>query len=105
MTASPPGRARTSSRERQLGRYVLYERAPTPHWKHGVVDWKEIKMTWTIEESTRFAQLLAREIHLTEVNKDLTDELVGKGNKLIRSRGTAQQYADQLRRTLLRRGS
>jgi ABC-type transport system substrate-binding protein len=78
-------------KERQLGRYVLYERAPTPHWKHGVVDWKELQMTWTLEEPTRFAQLLAGETHLTEVNKDLTDELVAKGYKLIRSRGTAQQ--------------
>jgi ABC-type transport system substrate-binding protein len=78
-------------KERQLGRYVLYERAPTPHWKYGVVDWQGIQMTWTLEESTRFAQLLAGETHLTEVNKDLTDELVAKGYKLIRSRGTAQQ--------------
>ena len=87
----PAGTGPYIFKERQLGRYVLYERAPTPHWKHGVVDWKEIKMTWTLEESTRFAQLIAGETHLTEVNKDLTDELVAKGYKLIRSRGTAQQ--------------
>jgi ABC-type transport system substrate-binding protein len=87
----PAGTGPYIFRERELGRYVLYERAPTPHWKHGVVDWKEIQMTWTLEEPTRFAQLLAGETHLTEVNKDLTDELVSKGYKLIRSRGTAQQ--------------
>ncbi len=69
----------------------MYERAPTPHWKHGVVDWKELQMTWVLEESTRYAQLLAGETHLTEVNKDLVDQLVGKGYKLVRSRGTAQQ--------------
>jgi len=77
--------------ERKLGQYVLYERAPVPHWKHGVVDWKELMMTWTIEEPTRYAQLLAGETHLTEVNKDLVDQLVSRGYKLIRSRGTAQQ--------------
>ncbi len=87
----PAGTGPYIFKERELGRYVLYERAPTPHWKHGVVDWKEIQMTWTLQESTRFAQLLAGETHLTEVNKDLTDELVSKGYKLIRSRGTAQQ--------------
>src|SRR6266702_8549698 len=87
----PAGTGPYIFKERQLGRYVLYERAPTPHWKHGVVDWKEIKMTWTIEEATRFAQLIAGETHLTEVNKDLTDELVAKGYKLVRSRDTAQQ--------------
>jgi ABC-type transport system substrate-binding protein len=56
-----------------------------------VVDWKEIQMTWTAEEPTRYAQLLAGETHITEVNKDLVDQAVAKGYKLIRSRGTAQQ--------------
>src|SRR3989441_3051969 len=77
--------------ERQPDRYVLYERAPTPHWKHGVVDWKELQMTWTIEEPTRLAQFVAGETHLTELNKDLVDEVVSKGHKLIRSRQVAQQ--------------
>ena len=72
---------------RQLGRYVLYGRAPTPHWEHGVVDRKELQMAWTLEEPTRFAQILAGETHITELNKALTDELVVKGYKLIRSRG------------------
>jgi ABC-type transport system substrate-binding protein len=87
----PAGTGPYIFKERQLGRYVLYERASTPHWKHGVVDWKEIQMSWTLEEPTRFAQILAGETHLTELAKDLTDELVAKGYKLIRSRGTAQQ--------------
>jgi peptide/nickel transport system substrate-binding protein len=87
----PAGTGPYVFKERQLGRYVLYERAPTPHWKHGVVDWKELQMTWTLEEPTRFAQMLAGETHLTEVNKDLVDEFVAKGYKLIRSRQVAQQ--------------
>ena len=83
----PPRRDRALIfKERQLGRYVLYERGPVPHWKRGTVDWKELQMTWTLEEPTRFAQLLAGETHLTEVNKDLADDLVKKGYKLIRSR-------------------
>ena len=87
----PAGTGPYEFKERKLGQYVLYERAPTPHWKHGVVDWKELMMTWTIEESTRYAQLLAGETHLTELNKDLVDQLVSRGYKLVRSRGTAQQ--------------
>src|SRR6516162_419974 len=78
-------------KERKPDRYVLYERAPTPHWKWGTVDWKELQMTWTIEEPTRLAQFLAGETHLTELNKDLVDEAVNKGHKLIRSRQVAQQ--------------
>lgn len=87
----PAGTGPYIFKERKLGQYVLYERAPTPHWKHGVVDWKELQMTWVLEESTRYAQLLAGETHLTEVNKDLVDQLVEQGYKLVRSRGTAQQ--------------
>ncbi|MBI3327173.1 MAG: hypothetical protein HYZ81_10795, partial [Nitrospinae bacterium] len=86
----PAGTGPYMFKERELGRYVLYERVATPHWKHGVIDWKEIQMTWTLEEPTRFAQLLAGETHLTEVNKDLVDDLVSKGYKLIRSRQVAQ---------------
>src|SRR5207245_5308598 len=70
----PAGTGPYIFKERQLGRYVLYERAPTPHWKWGVVDWKEIMMTWNVEEPPRFAQLLTGESHLTEINRDLTDE-------------------------------
>jgi ABC-type transport system substrate-binding protein len=87
----PAGTGPYIFKERQLDRYVLYERAPTPHWKWGVVDWKELQMTWTIEEPPRFAQLLTGETHLTEINKDLVDEAIAKGHKLIRSRQVAQQ--------------
>jgi ABC-type transport system substrate-binding protein len=87
----PAGTGPYMFKERVQDRYVLYERAPTPHWKHGTVDWKEIQMTWVLEEPTRHAQLLAGETHLTELSKDLVDELVSKGYKLIRSRQVAQQ--------------
>jgi ABC-type transport system substrate-binding protein len=87
----PAGTGPYVFKERQLDRYVLYERAPTPHWKHSTVDWKELQMTWTIEEPPRFAQLLAGESHLTEINKDLVDNAVAKGYKLVRSRQVAQQ--------------
>jgi ABC-type transport system substrate-binding protein len=87
----PAGTGPYVFKERELGRHVLYERAPTPHWKWGVVDWKEIKMTWNVEEPPRLAQLLAGESHLTEINRDLTDEAIAKGFKLVRSRQVAQQ--------------
>ena len=77
--------------ERKLAESMLYSRAPGEHWKRGVVDWEEMIMTWTVEEATRLAQFKAGETHLTEVNKDLTDDLVRTGSKLIKSRGPAQQ--------------
>jgi len=87
----PAGTGPYIFKERQMSRYVLYERAPAPHWKWGTVDWKEIKMTWTTEEPPRFAQLLAGETHLTEINRDLTEDAIAKGYKLIKSRQVAQQ--------------
>jgi ABC-type transport system substrate-binding protein len=87
----PAGTGPYVFKERQLSRYVLYERAPTPHWKWGTVDWKEIQMTWNVEEPPRFAQLLAGESHITEINRDLTEDAIAKGFKLIRSRQVAQQ--------------
>jgi ABC-type transport system substrate-binding protein len=87
----PAGTGPYIFKERQLGRHVLYERAPTPHWKWGTVDWKEIKMTWNVEEPPRLAQLLAGESQITELNRDLIQDAIAKGFKLIRSRQVAQQ--------------
>ncbi len=76
--------------EHKLGDSVLYSKAPGEHWIHNV-DWNELIMTWTLEEGTRLAQFQAGETHLTEVNKDLTDQLVSQGYKLVKSTGPAQQ--------------
>ena len=76
--------------EHRLGESVLYTKAPGEHWRHPV-DWNELIMTWTLEEATRLAQFQAGETHLTEVNKDLTDQLVDQGYKLVKSTGPAQQ--------------
>ena len=86
----PAGTGPYMFKERQLSRYVLYERAPTPHWKYGVVDWKELQMTLTLEESTRYAQLLAgKRTSLNSIRISPTSWL--PRGMLIRSRGTAQQ--------------
>jgi ABC-type transport system substrate-binding protein len=76
--------------EHKLGESVLYKQAPGEHWVHPV-DWNELIMTWTLEEATRLAQFEAGETNLTEVNKDLTDQLVNKGYGLVKSTGPAQQ--------------
>lgn len=76
--------------EHRLGESILYEKAEGEHWIRDV-DWNELIMTWTLEEATRLAQFQAGETHLTEVNKDLTDQLVSQGNKLVKSTGPAQQ--------------
>ena len=101
----PAGTGPYIFKERQLGRYVLYERAPTPHWKRGTVDWKELQMTWTLEEPTRLAQLLAGETHLTEVNKDLADDSVSQGLQAhSQPRARRSRSRSALRRAVLRHG-
>ena len=88
----PAGTGPYIFKERQPDRYVLYERAPTPHWKWGVVDWKELADDLDDSKSRRaLAQFVAGETHITEINKDLVEEAVRKGHKLIRSRQVAQQ--------------
>ena len=57
--SKPAGTGPYIFKERAKDRYVLYERAPTPHWKHGVVDWKELQMTWTLEEADALCAVLS----------------------------------------------
>src|SRR5215471_2298137 len=42
LEARPAGTGPYIFKERAPDRYVLFERAPTPHWKWGTVDWKEL---------------------------------------------------------------
>jgi len=51
----PAGTGPSRCTERQLSRDVLDERAPTPHWKAGVMDGHARQRTWPLEEPTRVA--------------------------------------------------
>src|SRR4029453_7925552 len=74
--SKPAGTGPYLFKERQLSRYVLYARAPTPHWKRGAVEWKEIQMTWTLEEPTRHAPLLAGDTPLPPPKKNTPQKLL-----------------------------
>ncbi len=65
---------------------------PDGHWRHDPV-YPEMRNTWVLEESTRLAQFRAGETHMTEVNRDLGDNLTEEGFLIIPSRGPAQQTA------------
>ena len=77
---------------RELGVDVDFERLPE-HWRlNGAdgnpapVDWPMVNLRWISEPATRNAGLLAGDIHLTELTRDLADLAVtSHGMKVIQS--------------------
>ena len=70
-------------KERRSGEYLLYEQEPN-HWRHKG-DFKEIMLRWPPEDATRQAMLLAGEAHIAFISRDLQEQAVSKGLKIIRS--------------------
>jgi len=64
--------------ERLSGSYILHERVPYDHWRVAP-DFAEIQIFNVKEASTRLAQLLAGEIHLTLLPPDLERTAVSNG--------------------------
>jgi ABC-type transport system substrate-binding protein len=60
-------------------------------------DWPEFELRWMPEDSTRLAALLAKEVHITEVPRSLTDDAAKtKGMKIIESLHPANQIGIEL---------
>lgn len=78
--------------ERELGVNVTYEKLPD-HWRlngeggnPAPVDWPMVDLRWISEPATRNAGLLAGDIHLTELTRELADAAVSNnGMKVIQS--------------------
>ena len=78
---------------RELGVDVDFEKLPDRHWRLNgegsnplEVDWPMVNLRWISEAATRNAGLLAGEIHLTELTRDLADLAVANhGMKVIQS--------------------
>ena len=82
-------------KERAEGQYVRYERLPN-HWRVKA-DWPEFEIRWMPEDANRFAALLAKEIHITELPRPLTDDAIKtKGMKIIKSLNAANNVAVQM---------
>ena len=72
---------------RQFGVNVTYELLPD-HWRRNdpAPDFKNVELRWIKEAATRNAGLLAEEIHITELTRDLPDSAVAnQGFKIISS--------------------
>lgn len=58
--------------------FIRFERVPYDHWRVNP-DFKEFEFRFISEASTRFAALLADEVHITKLGPDLTNQAKGKG--------------------------
>lgn len=76
--------------ERKVGSHVLYKRVGK-HWRQTPA-YKELEFRWVPEGVTRMATLLAEEVHISDIDRALQREVLGKGMKIIESKLPAMQH-------------
>ncbi len=76
----PTGTGPFRFKEFKEGQYILYE-ALEQHWRK-VPEFKELQIFYVPEATTRLAQLLAKEVHITEIDRALKQEVLKKGMKV-----------------------
>ena len=85
VDSAPVGTGAYQYVERESGSYVLHERVPYDHWRI-TPDFAEVQVFNVKEASTRLAQLLAGEIHITLLPPDLERTAVSNGMFSIESK-------------------
>ncbi len=73
-----PGTGSYQFKERQIGQYIRYERAPYKHWRVQP-DFPEVEFRWMKEASTRMASLLAGEVQMASLPTDLQKQAESRG--------------------------
>jgi peptide/nickel transport system substrate-binding protein len=68
---------------RQLGQSIWFERVEENHWSGIRPDFKELEMRLAPEESTRLAMLLRGEAHAGDLSRELHDEALKRGMKVL----------------------
>ncbi len=76
--------------KRELGVGLWYERVPEGHWAYDV-DFEEFEFVWAAESLTRMAMLLAKEVHISQVERTLQPDAEGRGMRVISSTQEAVQ--------------
>lgn len=74
---------------RRPGQSIIMEKIPYDHWSGENPDFQELEISWIPEDASRYAALLAGEIHVSDLPVDLQLDAVDKGLRLIRSRFTS----------------
>lgn len=77
--------------ERTPGQNVIFERVPYDHWRQNG-QFQEIEYRYIAEDATRLSALLAGEIHLAVLPKELGDEAESRGMAVIQSALPGRRY-------------
>lgn len=85
----PPGTNTYQYMGRRPGQSIILETIPYDHWTGIKNDFPELEISWVPEDASRYAGLLAGEIHATDLPVDLQRDAEDKGLTLIRSRFTS----------------
>ena len=81
--AAPMGTGAFSFVEKVVNEHVIYK-ANKPHWRK-TPEFDELKFLWVPEPATRVAQLIAGEVHIAEIPRDLQDEITSQGMRIEKS--------------------
>jgi peptide/nickel transport system substrate-binding protein len=77
---NPTGTGPFRFKEVREGQYILFE-AQDQHWRK-VPEFKELQIFYVPEATTRLAQLVAKEVHISEIDRALKGEVLSRGMKV-----------------------
>lgn len=79
-------------KERNLGENLVFERAPS-HWRGDTPQFDTLEFRWVPEQSTRLAMLLAGEVDMASLGRDLANDAVSAGMSLVQAEIENMQVA------------
>ena len=78
---------------RNQGTSIFMEKIDYEHWSGEDPEFQELEITWIPEDASRYAGLLAGEIHVADLPIDLQQDAVTEGMALIKSRFTSNDVS------------
>ncbi len=79
--------------DRRQGSSIIMEKIDYDHWSGENPEFQELEITWIPEDASRYAGLLAGEIHVADLPIDLQQDAVAEGMALIKSRFTSNDVS------------
>ena len=79
--------------DRNQGTSIIMEKIDYDHWSGENPEFQELEITWIPEDASRYAGLLAGEVHVADLPIDLQQDAVGEGMALIKSRFTSNDVS------------
>ena len=79
--------------DRNQGSSIIMEKLDYDHWSGENPEFQELEITWIPEDASRYAGLLASEVHVADLPIDLQQDAVDEGMALIKSRFTSNDVS------------